>query len=341
MRMNSFRPGRPAHVCGHGYFAGEPPATSDPDDPDGRAKILNVPSRVRVSIYERQTMQCLGTTLSGADGRWRVAGLLPSLPFTVIGFDSTQTVNAAIQDWVKPAPYDPADLRVVQLVSHMPNADLGAAVSRKVRAANAVGNVTFTVTAGALPDGWSLDSQDASCVLTGTSTTAGIYTFELTGTDEAANEASKSYTVEVREAFAYWRIVVTANNGHASFCTIVNLELRENLGWVDQCSGGVALATSFANADNRPEYAFDNDPASKWTSANAPTVPAPQALQYQFVAPVSVREIAITGAVAGQTTMAPRDFTVERSIDGVSWEIAGTFAGVAGWAENETRLFAL
>lgn len=337
----SFRPGRLPRVCGHGYFAGEAPAGADPDAPDGRAKIANVPSRLKVCVYERQTMLCLATTLSDSSGLWRIAGLLPSLPFTVIGFDNAGSVNAAIQDWVKPEAYDPASLRPMRLVGIVGDGALGQAVAWKVRAAYAIGDVEFEVTAGALPPGWSIASLESTCVFSGTSTTEGIYSFELTGTDEDLNQASQSYVVEVAEMFAYWRVVVTANNGNASYCTVVEMEYRAVAGGADQAAGGSASATSFANTDNLPAFAFDGIASSKWTSASRPTNVSPQALQYQFPSPVLVRQVAITGAISGQTDMAPRDFTIERSHDGSMWEIVGTFAGVTGWAANQTRLFSV
>jgi hypothetical protein len=339
--VRGFSAGRPVHLCGHGYFAGEAPATADPDDPDGRAKIVNVPSRVRVGVYERQTMLCLATALSGNDGLWRVAGLHPSIPFTVIGFDNAATVNAAIQDWVKPAAYDPASLRAMRLVGYVGDGNLGSAVSWKVRAAYAVGAVSYAVTSGALPPGWSISSVETSCLITGTSTTAGDYSFELTGTDADSNEASATYHVAVREAFTYWRIVITANNGNGSYATVVEVELRATPGGLDQANGGTASATSFANTDNLPSFAFDNNASTKWTTASRPTNVAPQTLKYQCASPIVVTQVAITGAIGGQTDMAPRDFTIERSNDNSTWEIVGTFAGVTGWAANETRLFSV
>lgn len=340
-QVSAFQPGRPVRLCGHGYFAGEAPATADPDDPDGRAKITNVPSRVQVRVFERQTMLCLATALSSSSGLWRVDGLSPDLTFTVIGFDNAGTVNAAIQDWVKPEPYDPASLRTMRLVGFVGDGSTGDTIAWKVRAAYAVGEVTYNVTDGSLPPGWAIDSVEASCLFSGSSTTPGSYSFQLTGVDEDLNEASATYHVQVAEAFEYFRIVVTANNGHGSFCTIVEVELRAVVSGADQASGGTATATSFANSDNQPAYAFDNNSSTKWTTASRPTSGAPQALQYQAAAPIVVRQVAITGCIGGQTDMAPRDFTIERSHNGSSWEIIATVAGSTGWAAGETRAFSV
>ena len=88
---------------GRGYLAGEAPLTPDPDEPDGRFKILNVPSRGRVSVYERVSMTCVRSTLSAADGTWRVEYINPDMRYVVIGFEDRGLQNAAVQDWIAPA----------------------------------------------------------------------------------------------------------------------------------------------------------------------------------------------------------------------------------------------
>ena len=88
---------------GRGYIAGEPPASSALGEPDGRFKILNVPSRGRIGVYERGSMLCVRSTCSGADGTWRVENLSTAYTYVVIGFDDRHIENAAIQDWIMPA----------------------------------------------------------------------------------------------------------------------------------------------------------------------------------------------------------------------------------------------
>lgn len=94
-----------AHVefRGDGYFAGLAPDPADPDSPDGRFRILNVPSRGRITVYERSSMRCVAETLSAPDGTWRIENLSKSIDFTVIGWDGRGLQNAAIQDWVRSA----------------------------------------------------------------------------------------------------------------------------------------------------------------------------------------------------------------------------------------------
>ena len=87
---------------GNGYLAGQAPASPAPEDPDGRAKILNVPSRVRIVAFDRATHFPVSSTLSGVDGTWRISSLDENRKFFVVGFDDRGLVNAAIQDWITP-----------------------------------------------------------------------------------------------------------------------------------------------------------------------------------------------------------------------------------------------
>lgn len=91
-----------APYSGKGYLGGDLPSGEE-DAPDGRARILNVPSRVRITVLERGTLQLVGATVSDADGTWRVSGLSPDYVYMVIGSDERGLQNGAIQDWVRPA----------------------------------------------------------------------------------------------------------------------------------------------------------------------------------------------------------------------------------------------
>ena len=337
--LQTFAPGRLASLCGHGYFAGEAPASGDPDAPDGRAKILNVPSRIRIGIYQRQTMLCVANVLSESNGLWRVNGLNADQHYTVIGFDNAGLVNAAIQDWVKPEPYDPASLRRMHLVGYVAGSSIGQSVAWKVRAAYAVGAVSFTIASGSLPPGWTIDSVQTTCLITGTSTTPGQYTFELAGVDDEGSHASATFVVDLHEGYQFRRIVVTANNGNPSYVTIAEVQLRATLGGTDQTGAGVAIASSEANNDNIAGYAFDNNLGTKWTSNGRPTVSVPQWVRYEFPEAAVVRQIAMTGCIGGQESFAPQDFTIERSVDGLVWEAVASVTGQTAWSGGETRVF--
>lgn len=91
---------------GTGYFAGLAPDVSDPDSPDGRFRKLNVPARGRISVFERGSMRVVAETRSAADGTWSVRHLDRARTYVIIGSDDSGVQNAAIQDWVRPAPME-------------------------------------------------------------------------------------------------------------------------------------------------------------------------------------------------------------------------------------------
>lgn len=95
---------RSGRVRGHGFFAGLAPDPLDPDQIDGRFRILNVPARGKVVVFERGSMLPVASTLSAADGTWLIEWLDPLHDFIVMGFDDTGAQNAAVQDWVRPEP---------------------------------------------------------------------------------------------------------------------------------------------------------------------------------------------------------------------------------------------
>lgn len=92
--------------AGSGYLAGSAPVSSDPDAPDGRLRILNQPAIGRIMILDRRTFDVVATTRSKADGTWRVDRLTLDMKFLVVGVDDRGNVNAAVQDWVAPAPME-------------------------------------------------------------------------------------------------------------------------------------------------------------------------------------------------------------------------------------------
>jgi hypothetical protein len=94
--------GRLDRFGGDGYLAGTLP--SAPDGPDGRARILNVPARIDITVLEPITHEVVARTWSRPDGSWRVPYLSTDLQFTIIGTDRSGQVNSAIQDWIYPAP---------------------------------------------------------------------------------------------------------------------------------------------------------------------------------------------------------------------------------------------
>ncbi len=87
---------------GTGYLGGDAP--TEEGEADGRARILNVPARVDITVFEPNTYQVVARTWSKPDGSWRVPYLNTELQFTVVATDRLKRANSAIQDWVYPAP---------------------------------------------------------------------------------------------------------------------------------------------------------------------------------------------------------------------------------------------
>lgn len=74
---------------------------------DGRAKILNIPSRIQITVLVPFTFEVVARTVSRTNGSWQVLFLDTERRFTVIGSDLELSVNSAIQDWVQPEPLEP------------------------------------------------------------------------------------------------------------------------------------------------------------------------------------------------------------------------------------------
>jgi len=89
--------------AGRGFLAGQAPSGTDPDEVDGRFRILNQPAQGRILVFDRGTTNCIASLLSKADGTWRLNRLDPNVILTVVGYDDSGQQNAAIQDWVRPA----------------------------------------------------------------------------------------------------------------------------------------------------------------------------------------------------------------------------------------------
>jgi len=67
---------------------------------------MNHPAIGRLMILDRRTFDVVATTRSRRDGTWRVDRLALDMKFLVVGVDDRGNVNAAVQDWVAPAPME-------------------------------------------------------------------------------------------------------------------------------------------------------------------------------------------------------------------------------------------
>lgn len=137
-------------------------------------------------------------------------------------------------------------------------------------------------------------------------------------------------------AHLYWRLNVTANGGDNSFLGIVEVEMRATVGGADQCSGGVASASSqYDNDNNSAARAFNNVAVDDgWYT---PATVTSGWLRYQFVSPVEVLQYTIKAPVT-QPARAPRDWTLECSANGTVWAIADTQSGIT-FTTGEVKTF--
>lgn len=138
----------------------------------------------------------------------------------------------------------------------------------------------------------------------------------------------------------YWRIFITETRTTSDtiFASIAEIELRATAGGADQTGSGTAYASS--QTTNTASGAFDNNPATWWSSGSNES--APQWIAYDFGSAVSVAQITIqSGNTAALAARAPRSFEVQYSDDGSTWETAVSFSNESAWATGEVRAYSV
>ncbi len=161
-------------------------------------------------------------------------------------------------------------------------------------------------------------------------------------------EAWQAYLTHVPQnaGYRYWGIDITANNGGVGN-SISRLDFKNSGGAIltpDTCF----ISSCFDTTPTRyPINAFDENDATFTTWAVASGTPGPglasNRLMYDFgesgnpgVASIDLRSVN-DGSGPG---LAPQDFTIFRSRDGVTLETVRTITGETGWSEfGETRNF--
>ena len=92
----------------------------------------------------------------------------------------------------------------------LPDGGVGLTYSATLTLANGTGAATFSILSGSLPPNLSLSS---SGVISGTTTTAGVYTFVVSATDAAPCTTTREYTIEVISNGTTTTIVANPNSG--------------------------------------------------------------------------------------------------------------------------------
>ena len=136
-------------------------------------------------------------------------------------------------------------------------------------------------------------------------------------------------------AHRYWRVRAFSIN--MSILSLRELEFRATVGGATQTTGGTALASS-SFSGTTPANAFDGA-ATEWSSNTGDVSSGDGAwIGYQFAAPVSVREIALTAhSLTGEGLRAG---FVEYSDDGVLWRRAWRLPAQTAWTAGQQRIFA-
>lgn len=134
-----------------------------------------------------------------------------------------------------------------------------------------------------------------------------------------------------------YRLLVTANNGD-TYLGICEIELYESIGGAPVPSTGVWATASADDNTNLARYAFNGNPANNWRVTFAG---GPQWVQQYFPSSLVVPQYGVKNwnTSTGAATRAPKDWKLQRSTDGVTWNDLHTVTGQTGWAQGELRKF--
>ena len=132
--------------------------------------------------------------------------------------------------------------------------------------------------------------------------------------------------------FRYWRIRVTAPVQSAVGAGLAEVEFRSAVGGADMTTPSTLVAASLESyVLSPPSYLVDNSTSTTWDSDAHATFP--YTLTFDFGAPVDPKELAIYPISHGQF-QAPKDFSVQASVDGVNFNTIKSFTGVTSWADS-------
>ena len=117
---------------------------------------------------------------------------------------------------------------------------------------------------------------------------------------------------------------------------LAEVEFRSAVGGADMTTPSTLVAASLESyVLSPPSHLVDNSTSTTWDSDAHATFP--YTLTFDFGAPVAPRELAL---YPGAQFRAPKDFSVQASVDGVNFNTIKSFTGVTSWA-NSFSTFAL
>ena len=181
-------------------------------------------------------------------------GVISGIPTTVN--TAGTTFNVQVQDASVPAQLKtqglkirvPAPLVIVPASGALPDALATAAYSTALTTTGGIGPVTWSMTSGAQPPGIALSTAG---VISGTSSTVGIYSFTVQAADSGApqQKATASYTLTVASSFTVSFAVQPSNTSSQTQITpSVKVLVVDNFG--NPVRGAVVQITIAVNPGN-------------------------------------------------------------------------------------------
>lgn len=203
------------------------------------------------------------------------------------------------------------------------------------------GSAPFTYSAGTLPAGMTMDiagliSYDGS--------TAAFAAAPVSFTVTDATPASTTTDVPVEVApdsingpRSSWRLLISAGNGNPNI-SIAELILSPSSAGFDLSASGVASASSTYSTSYLPGYALDRNSATRWAAKGTDALP--YWLRVDLASSAVINQVVIRAASdGGPFTDQPRDFIIQSSSDGSTWDDEWAVSAATGWSAGEVRTF--
>ena len=191
---------------------------------------------------------------------------------------------------------------------------------------------TFGVSDGMLPSGLSLSGAG---LLTGEPDIVDEYSFTVRVQDARGATLAREFSTEVKglRSAQHWRIQLIHTNtaGGDRYFQVGELYFNDATP-----SGGMASSSGNYSGSYGPEKAFNGLKDGGWCSSSGG---AGQWLAYEFTSGTVVTSIKVVASTGSDVRYAPKDFRVQCSDDGSTWETVGEFYGEPDWTASEERRF--
>lgn len=132
----------------------------------------------------------------------------------------------------------------------------------------------------------------------------------------------------------HWRVLIESSQNAGDATASTEIEFRTTRGVGQTASGGTASASS--EFGGQPvTNCFNGNFVLDWATAGGAVHPHWAA--YQFATPVPCSQLAYS--VGSSPALAPKDFKVQYSDDGLSWTTALSVTNEPAWSASETRTY--